>query len=656
MNHQSEKLYGGRITTVFLGLILLNVLALAFFAVQVFENVVSPELNSRSQLIASMISEDIQRTVELGIPLETLGGLDSFITSAQESFEEIQSIRILTSDGKEVASVVGEVTKGPFVGSVIDDLVGSREQALEISIISGNRIVGYVSVETNPRYIQLKLRDLLLDIAVLALVVALISVEVVKWIVSESITNPTVRIQRIIEMRLNSDYRFRIREAGLLSLRRTAYRLNDQAVYLCERVSALSKVMQEAVVASAGIKVTLPRADPLRLSFTSDIRIVFFLFVIATEIAAAFLPVLAANAQRPEWMSREVAAALPLILYLITIAATAPFSEALIRKFGAQKLFTFLTFPAALALIGLTTANSAMGIAIWRGLIAVAFGFGSIACYEYAKGAAGKQNSPLAAATFLFLTSSGVLCGSAVGGILAGRFGFDTAFNFAAAIAVISGLLARKTMRGRSGDAVAGKKTGKRIRFRSLSLRMYSQIFGLVLPLNASLAIFIWYLVPLILNAQNAGPSLIGRIVMLYYLAMILTGPLSRWLTAGWLGSNGTMILGSVIWSIAILFAALNQDVWTVTVSVAFLGVGHRIVRTPMIASFLTMTEHAEGSYGILNLFNRLGALLGLLISIFFLGSVGVVSSLQALAIIGIIGASIFGWTELRHSISIRRV
>lgn len=408
MIHQSEKLYSGRIATVLLGLILLSVLALALVAVQIFESVVSPELNNRSQLIASMIGEDIQRAVGLGIPLESLGGLEGFITSEQKSFEEIQSIRILSLDGKEIASFIGVSTKESFEGTILGDLIGSKEQVFKVSIISGNRIVGFVEIETNPRYIQLRLWDILLDIAALAVVVALISIEVVQWIVAESITNPMIRIQRIVKMRLNGDYRFIIRKSGLLSLRRMAYRLNDQAINISEGFMELSSENKRLKSVSNDIKVRFPKPEKLRLSFISDMRIVCFLFVIATEIAAAFLPVLAADADRPDWMSREVAAALPLILYLITIASAAPFSETLVRKFGARNLFSFMTIPAAIALIGLTTVHSTIGITAWRGLIAVAFGFGSIACYEYAMEAAGKKDRPLAAATFLLLTSSGV--------------------------------------------------------------------------------------------------------------------------------------------------------------------------------------------------------------------------------------------------------
>lgn len=55
-------------------------------------------------------------------------------------------------------------------------------------------------------------------------------------------------------------------------------------------------------------------------------------------------------------------------------------------------------------------------------------------------------------------------------------------------------------------------------------------------------------------------------------------------------------------------------------------------------------------------MFGRLGALAGLLTSLFFLGKIGVASSLQTLATIGLVGAFIFGWAEWRHWLSVRSI
>src|SRR3546814_6860193 len=64
----------------------------------------------------------------------------------------------------------------------------------------------------------------------------------------------------------------------------------------------------------------------LRLSDINDVRLPLFFFSVSTEIAAAFLPLYARAASRPEWLSPEIAAAAPLVLYLLAVAALSPFA------------------------------------------------------------------------------------------------------------------------------------------------------------------------------------------------------------------------------------------------------------------------------------------------------------------------------------------
>src|SRR3546814_20654015 len=62
----------------------------------------------------------------------------------------------------------------------------------------------------------------------------------------------------------------------------------------------------------------------LRLSDISDIRLPLFFFSVSTEVSAAFLPLYARAASRPEWLSPEIAAAAPLVFYLLAVAALSP--------------------------------------------------------------------------------------------------------------------------------------------------------------------------------------------------------------------------------------------------------------------------------------------------------------------------------------------
>src|SRR3546814_8641567 len=67
------------------------------------------------------------------------------------------------------------------------------------------------------------------------------------------------------------------------------------------------------------ISVAERRPLRLRLSDINDVRLPLFFFSVSTEIAAAFLPLYARAASRPEWLSPEIAAAAPLVLYLLAV-------------------------------------------------------------------------------------------------------------------------------------------------------------------------------------------------------------------------------------------------------------------------------------------------------------------------------------------------
>ncbi|HEX9905067.1 MAG TPA: hypothetical protein VGA77_08900, partial [Propylenella sp.] len=105
------------------------------------------------------------------------------------------------------------------------------------------------------------------------------------------------------------------------------------------------------LAATVDAQIANGRPVRLRLSDFNDIRLALFLFSLATEIAAAFLPLYARAAARPYWLSPEMAAAALLALYLIAVAIVSPFGGALARRFGPRRLFLAAVPPTALALI-----------------------------------------------------------------------------------------------------------------------------------------------------------------------------------------------------------------------------------------------------------------------------------------------------------------
>jgi predicted MFS family arabinose efflux permease len=488
-----------------------------------------------------------------------------------------------------------------------------------------------------------------LDVMVIALVATLVALELVLAVAVTSVAKPLDRVSHLLGEQREGNFLHRIRPGGLGGLGRAAVRLNDHADDLAERLAALPAAARARIEATFDARIAKGRPLRLRLSDINDIRLALFLFSVATEIAAAFLPLYARAAARPAWLSPELAAAAPLVLYLIAVAVLSPFGGALARRLGARRLFLASVPPIVLALAAMGFSGSVAEITLWRGVMAVFYATATIACQEYAIRAAADRGSARSISAFVAVVYGGVFCGSALGGVLAGRFGFEAAFMSGAAIAVLSGVLGMFAMRGRAGDAetTPAPYPGGPAPQRWFSARFLALLLGIAVPMNAATAIFIWYLTPLILAASGSGPAEIARVVMLYYLAVVLFGPTVASLSDGRIGPAPLVVTGALASGAALLLLTMWSGFWAVVAAVAGLGLGHTLLRAPLYALALRITGGPGAGLSALRLIERVGAILGLATSALLLGDIGAESSIRALGIAVLSGVALYAIVEI---------
>jgi len=480
---------------------------------------------------------------------------------------------------------------------------------------------------------------------VLALIATLVALELALAVTIASVGKPLDRVFRLLAEQRAGDFRHRIRPGGLGGLGRTAARLNDHAEDLAARFAALPATLRD------GIDATISQGRPRRLHLSdfNDIRLALFLFSVATEIAAAFLPLYARAASRPEWLSPDLAAAAPLVLYLVAVAALSPFGGALARRYGARRLFLASVPPTALALVAMGLSATLFEITLWRGVMAVFYATATIACQEYAIRAAGGQAGARPVGAFIAVVYGGVFCGSALGGLVAGRFGIDAAFVTGAVIALLSGLLGAAAMRGRAGDraeALQPESPHQAGAARGLGGRLIALLLGIAVPMNAATVIFIWYLTPLILSATGSGPAEIARVVMLYYLSLVLFGPMVTRLSDGRTGPVSLVVIGALGSGAALLSLTLWGGFWAVAVAVAGLGLGHTLIRAPLYALALRITGGPGAGINALRLLERVGAILGLAASAALLGVIGAEASIRLLGLAVLAGGAAYAIVE----------
>jgi len=642
-----------RLSLVLAGIMLMAVIGLGLFTLNAFDRKIAPELANRNHLIGAIVRSEVQHTLELGVPLDAMTGLERYLHDTLKRFPEVDRIAVIAETGAVVAEVRRETDAGlAWFGPGHSGATSGSDFSL--SVLDGNQLVGEIAVATNPRQVQTRLRSVFLDVIAIALVAVLVAVELVLALIAYSVSEPLARIERLLDAQEARDFRDRVRPVGLGALKRVVDRLNDHAVDLGHRFLAASATLRAGALAGgARIAEGMPRK--VRLSSVTDIRLVLFVFAVASEIASAFLPVYAGDATRPEWLSRALAAALPLLCYLVVIVILSPVAERVCRRVGARRLFIASVVPAGLALVGMAASDGVIAISLWRAVLAIAYATATIACQVYALRAGGINNSLSGLSAFLAVIYAGVFCGATLGGVLAGRFGYEAAFLTGASIAVFSALLGVLMMRGEAGDPVEGGRRGEATpgRWRGLRVAQLALVLGIAVPLNATTAVFIWYLTPLVLNAAGAGPAEVARVVMLYYLATVLVTPLVIRLAQAGLSMRSLVVTGAVGSALALLLPGWVDSPWTIVAAVALVGAAHALMRAPMTSLALAEAQSAGGTLTPLRVFERIGAIIGLAVSALTLDPADGASALPGLAlavIVGLTGYLLIDLAGLRRS------
>ncbi|HUG22011.1 MFS transporter [Piscinibacter sp.] len=619
-----------QLTVVLLVLVVAAVVGAGSRAAGAFERAVAPELGKRTRLIGVIVRAELQRALEQGMPLDAISGLDRYLSQTLGRFAEVERIVVRAANGSTVASA--ERNAGPTSHAL--PAVGSYR----LIILDGNRGVGEIQIDVNPAFVRTRLREIVLDVLAVGLVAALVALELALLLTAVSVARPLERVSRLVDAQREGDFRDRVAPGGIGALARVADRLNDHATDLAERLAAIPAALRADISARLQARIAEGRPALLRLADVGDIRIALFAFCVATEVAVAFLPVYARSMARPPWLNADLAAAAPLIAYLLAAAIFTPLAGWLAARVGARRLFLISVLPTMLALAGLAGAEHVFEVTLWRAVMAIFYTTATVASQEYALRAGAAQGSTRPLGAFVAVVYSGVFCGAALGGVVAGRLGAGAALYGGVAIALLAGLVGALMMRGPAGDPgripapVAAATAARR------DPRLWVLVFGIAAPMSATTAVFVWYLTPLMLTAAGSGPAEVARVVMLYYLAAVLLGPVASTLSDGRTGPRPLVFAGAGLAALALASLSWWGGFWATVAAMCALGTGHALLRAPLYALAQRVDAGRGTAVGALRLAERLGAIVGLASCAWALPRVGAETGLLVLAMLTLAG------------------
>lgn len=541
-----------------------------------------PEVAHKAETIARSTVALTERALEYGIPLPELVGVEELFAGIITDNPEL-AYAALTTD-------TGEVLVG-YGTAPTDDA-----DTVSFPVRHDGTVVARLAIGIDPAFIQSTFRALWLDMAIIAIVSALIALEL----------------------------------SALAFGRRfgTGHARSDRA--------------RSAPLQQAGL-----------------IRAPLFLFMLAEELTRPFLPGYIAELTRTvDWLTPELVISLPIVLFMAIVALAQPVLGSWTECQGRGRSLCQGALLAMLGFIGTAVAYDLLTLLLFRGLTAVGFALVFVAAQGHIIDHTDTRQRGRGLAVFVGAIMVAALCGPPLGGILAERLGAPVALLVSAALVLCSLLLAWTTLPRRMP---VESTTVSRFRFADLrhiagSPALLVLLFGCALPAKMILAALCFYLVPLHLQLGGVDQATIGRMLMLYPLAMVVLVPLFAGLADRWQAQPLFVVGGGLLAAAATAWLLIGDSLWLIALMLLQLGIAQALSIAPQSALVGTLGRrlnrpvNESALYGIFRLIERSGNALGPALAGAMLAGYGFVHTATTIGGLVAIGALLFLLLALRHS------
>ena len=660
----------------------------ALYTLAEFNFSIKPELLKKANVVAQLVHDDVELATNAGVPLDKIRGMDTYLEQALSKYPELNFIAISNSNDNQIddmlykaGTIVSadtertqqfESTSAQYLNASFSDRVSIaiktlpslfslpftdsavKSDVFRLDITSQDERIGSVFVGLNSTYIQSQLLDIFFDIAIVLIAVLLVCFEVVMVVVMVYISGPLEESETILKRQIKGDFSVndQTSERGTIGI--FSNKLNHDSKQLQTKFTSLFNYLSSHKVNSANNqeadslrqhlkriaeKFNLQRKLQVRKGDIVDARIPLFVFSFGEELQKSFMPLYVAEYYEPNsWISQGVMLGLPISVFMFVIAAFTPFAAKLVDKFGQKRLFLFGLIPAIAGYLGCAFATNSMDIVISRGVTALGYAVITISCQSYIAAVVTSENRAKGMAIFVGVLMTATMCGTALGGIIADRIGYQPVFLISAALAAFAGVLAWRMFSAEidtTSRSVAKKKGG--LLLLAKNIRFVAVVLCCAIPAKIVLTGFLYFLVPLYLVSLDASQSEIGRIMMIYSLVIIPLSPIASGIADKTQKTRELIVLGTVLSGVILLSLYGEASLFKILLAVTLMGVAHSILKAPLIACALEASEATPEVgrtevLGILRTAERIGSVFGPIIvaSLLAFGNYGF-----AMAIVG---------------------
>jgi predicted MFS family arabinose efflux permease/HAMP domain-containing protein len=624
-----------------------------------FEREVLPEMTREATAIGATVAAQIERAVTLGVPVDRLVGIEPFFEAALASRPTLDSIRLETPTAEHRVQRPGDQR---------------QVQDVAVPVMGPAGPIGTLHLGVNPSRLERSAADSKWDILIVLLVALLATVEGLVFLTDRYVSTPLRLVERLASRVAAGDWTARAQPIGLDAAGRFLSAMNGVVRRMNERWRhtgwLASEVARQAPGAGPAAQAVLARLGGARFASGAlsteppprsavIARTPLFLYVFAEQLSTSFIPIFAKTMVHPGGLVPEaLAVGLPITAFAGMIAIASPFGAAMVGRLGARAVLALGCIPAIIGYLMVAQADTVEAFTLWRAVTAIGYALITISCQSYLVAASDGGPRGRSMAVFVYAAMTGAVCGTAIGAVLADRLGYRGVFVASAALTLGAGILALRTM-----DAAAGRRRAALDASHAGELRLAVRnpaFLALVLfaavPAKLVLTGFVFYISPLFLLSLGDTQPEIGRQMMLYAGAMLLTIRAGAWAADRMGAASSGIALAGLATGGGLLLALVAPAAAAVPLAIVVTGLSQGLASAPMLAVVPELCPGLASRLGLATLYGylrfgeRIGSIAGpilaagLVASLGFAPAIAVFGALSVAATLAYLAVSL--WTR----------
>ncbi len=639
-------------------------------AVRVFGDALAPALTGKSATIGDIVARQIGAEVALDVPFDQIPGVEDFLSPIIAAHPETAYIVITDRQGRILyASGPRFNAARPLLEALGPGPAGAGSAELgvfldtTVPVVATATVIGSVHFGVAQSFVQSTLEEMVYDVVVVLLVSMLVTFEILLILINISIATPINLANDLLTQANHGDFRHIIGGTARDEVGRLVDRINHilRSIWRDHRRLAARIRWTNGVVSLDANTLLATLADrfrfaggsgpqPLEVIDLTRIRAPLFLFMFAEELSRSFFPLYVHDLYTPiPGLSDKVVMGLPIALFMLVVAVFTPFAGAWCDRFGIRRTLLIGMIPAVIGFAGTALAHSLYALLFWRSLCAISYAIMFIGAQGFLAQHTTRQNRASGMATFVGAVIAAGICGVSIGGILADQIGFRATFAISTALALIATvavalLLPAGRRDCRQDQPVRLRDYGLVLRNpRFIALLLFSSI-----PTKIMLTGYLFYGVPIYLNAMGETQSAIGRIMMGYGLTILVLAP---WISrmADRSGRHAVFAgVGGLIAGLGALLVFEVNSALVVLISVVTLGLAHafnnatQLALVPEVCRAECDRIGRSSVFAIYRLLERAGSVLGPVLAAALAERFGYQQALGILGLFGLVCGVVF--------------